>query len=546
MREHRVVGPPGTGKTTYLQRQFANAVQSGAYGAADLFACSLTRAAATELASRVDGVPDRNVGTLHSHAYRALKYPGIVETTAGLKEWNEHCGANAYRIGTQHAANPENAPAEPPGADTDGVRLLQAMGVLRQRMVPRELWPIGVRAFAKKWDEFKTESNRVDFTDLIEVALDSIDALPGCRVLFVDEAQDMSKLEFALARKWGERADELVIVGDPDQNLYEWRGSDPAAFYATEATTERVLEQSYRVPQEVHKMAQQWIRQIPDRKDAAYLPRDEGGTLTRSSWIWKDPEPLINAVGEGMRAKEDETWMVLAACGYMLQPLCAALRDDGLLFHNPYRSGFHPWNPLRSSARLLAFLRPSKEVWGSEARMWTWQDVHQWGSVLKSSGVFTRGFKSVIESRLGQDRFGDSDADKTIPMAKLLDGLANDEVRERVLGMDIEWWADHLLHSNRQASHYAMGVARRHGANQLVQKPRLVVGTIHSVKGGEADNVILFPDLSSAGYYGSWKTSKSSKWSVVRQFYVGMTRARRTLTLCAPSSEMAVQWLAHQ
>jgi hypothetical protein len=40
--------------------------------------------------------------------------------------------------------------------------------------------------------------------------------------------------------------------------------------------------------------------------------------------------------------------MVLASCGYMLQPLIAELREHGVLFYNPYRSGFHPWNPLAS------------------------------------------------------------------------------------------------------------------------------------------------------------------------------------------------------
>jgi hypothetical protein len=61
--------------------------------------------------------------------------------------------AATYRIGTQHAANPENAPAEPLGADSDGVEFLQAMGVLRQRMVPKQAlaFPQSSR-FAQRWD----------------------------------------------------------------------------------------------------------------------------------------------------------------------------------------------------------------------------------------------------------------------------------------------------------------------------------------------------------------------------------------------------------
>lgn len=521
-------------------------MESGRYRPTDLFACSLTRAAATELASRVAGVPKDNVGTLHSHAYRALKHPSIVETTVGLREWNEYCGSVAYRIGAQHAANPENAPAEPPGADTDGIKLLQDMGVLRQRMVPREGWPASVKAFAKRWDAFKIETGKLDFTDLIEGALEAIAVLPGCRVLFVDEAQDMSKLEFALARKWGGKCDELIIVGDPDQNLYEWRGSDPAAFYATEATTERVLERSYRVPQEVHSQARRWILQIPDRHDAPYYPTTEQGRCERGRYSFKDADTLISEVLDRLEAPravvDGETAMILVSCGFMLFEITRRLRELAIPFHNPYRRSFHPWNPLNSSGRITSFLRPDTRVWGDDARMWTWADLHSWGSVLQAGPVFTRGFKSVIEARNAEDRFRDSQAENEVPIGLLLENLVSDEVRDAVVRMDIDWWETNLLHNHRKTQQFSLAVARRHGASLLLRRPRICVGTIHSVKGGEADHVYVFPDLSSAGYFGSWRTTTRAKWSVVRQFYVAMTRARQSLTLCDAETEMAVEW----
>jgi len=73
----------------------------------------------------------------------------------------------------------------------------------------------------------------------------------------------------------------------------------------------------------------------------------------------------------------------------------------------------------------------------------------------------------------------------------------------------------------------------------LVEPPRLIVGTIHSVKGGEADDVWMFPDLSSAGMQ-EWLGNDEQRDSVIRQFYVGMTRARENLTICAPASRLAV------
>jgi superfamily I DNA/RNA helicase len=72
-----------------------------------------------------------------------------------------------------------------------------------------------------------------------------------------------------------------------------------------------------------------------------------------------------------------------------------------------------------------------------------------------------------------------------------------------------------------------------------VEAPRVVVGTIHSVKGGEADVVYLFPDLSRAGD-AQYQRMGPPRDSVVRLFYVGMTRARHTLYICQPETPRTI------
>jgi superfamily I DNA/RNA helicase len=67
----------------------------------------------------------------------------------------------------------------------------------------------------------------------------------------------------------------------------------------------------------------------------------------------------------------------------------------------------------------------------------------------------------------------------------------------------------------------------------------MVVGTIHSVKGGQADVVYLFPDLSRAGD-AQYRQCGPPRDSVIRTFYVGVTRARETLYICSGESAMAV------
>ncbi len=552
--EHRVVGPPGCGKTTWLARQCK--IAAAKYGGIYVCVASLTKAAAKEVAGRDTGIPPENVGTLHAYAFRGLNKPAIMETADGIKGFNHWVGAASYRISRRAIADPENATLEPIVVEDEGDQLLSEMGVLRQLMVPPEQWPPLVRAFAAKWNEYKRASGRVDFTDLIERAIKELDFMPGDPlVIMADEAQDMSRLEMRLLRKWGDAAQQLVIVGDPDQALYTWRGADPEAVFGSEAGSVTVLKQSYRVPQQVHRQAVHWIEQMTDRLPIEYHPRrcmpDDNespfvdGEVDRRPYLWKDPEPLLDAVRAELA--DGKTVMLLTSCQYMLHPLTAALKRQGMPFHNPYRVANGAWNPLRAAQRLLAYLRPDAGVWGAEARFWTWDDTRLWSEPLLSKQALRHGAKTLIKTHCVEGIFGklDTRAHDEVRFSDMLHHIAIDETAmDALLDGDLDWWERNLKHGERKTQAFPLAVARRHGARLLLDEPKLIVGTIHSVKGGEADTVYLFPDLSPTGYWNGWKLAHDDERhkGILRLFYVGMTRARRRLVLCDASSMEAVTW----
>ena len=72
---------------------------------------------------------------------------------------------------------------------------------------------------------------------------------------------------------------------------------------------------------------------------------------------------------------------------------------------------------------------------------------------------------------------------------------------------------------------------------RLVEEPPVTLGTIHSVKGGEADVVYVFPDLSQAGYQ-EWCLHGEGRDSVFRLFYVAMTAPAR----CSCSASRHRRW----
>lgn len=525
-REFRVYGPPGTGKTTYIAKQAERAIDKfGTYG---VVIASLTRAAAAEIASRAGKVPPNNVGTLHAHAWRALGRPKIAESSEGLKLWNERAKSYHDKIESKASLNPENAPLEAVLPTSDAEAMLAEMSVYRQRMMPRELWPMRVQRFAKKWDQFKADTGMIDFTDLIERAISEIDehpAKPGAFLL--DEAQDMSKLEMTLARKWGAKCQVFVIVGDPYQNLYQWRGSDPEAFTAGEVEGVKVLDQSYRVPALPQKYAVGFVRPIvPEGEDfPEYRPKEGAeGFIDFKPHSFNYPEPLIRDVMRDVEA--GKTAMILASCGYMLTPLVAALRAQGIPFHNPYRHEHGGWNPLRYADRIRAFLRLS------QGTVWTYDDLHLWVEPLKAKGVLRYGSKSQIEL-MTQKQFGDDSHAKTpLKVSKVL-AYFEPEAHEPVISCDLDWYMANTRSSRASVVEYAAKLAQKHGAKALDEEPKVIVGTIHSVKGGEADSVYVFPDLSRKGYE-SWNR-RNGRDAIIRQFYVALTRTRDKLTILEPN-----------
>ena len=195
--------------------------------------CSLTNAAAEEVvktAGKEVQLPKGSIGTLHSHAYRALGRGKIeiADDPVHLSEWNEahpNMALSAGRVLDEDNAAPSGGPTEADASYLD-------YNNQRARLVSRENWRQSTLFFAKAWEHWKHEQLLMDFTDLLETALLDCDTAPNSPgVIFQDESQDSSALEMALLQKWGEAAGRLVIVGDPFQCLYSWRGSDPAVVF---------------------------------------------------------------------------------------------------------------------------------------------------------------------------------------------------------------------------------------------------------------------------------------------------------------------------
>ena len=540
MREFRLHGPPGTGKTWTLATKWVpRAVER--FGAHRVVICSLTKAAASVIAGRNTGVPRENIGTLHALCYRALGRPPIAE--ANLTDWNEQFPNMAMAAGSD--ASVDN-PLVDRRASDQADDLSAELQVLRHRLVPPEERPQRIQDFEKIWRDWMDELGVVDFTGLIEECLENIPDCPGFPAAFIiDEAQDLSALELALVRRWGQSCEYVILAGDGDQAIYEWRGASPEAFLGSSIPEENNyhLEQSFRIPASVHNVATGWIEQCSSRYAVEYRPRDFEGEVVHASNILSNlPQQIAEAAEE--RMAEGTTMMVLASCGFHLKPVIKLLRQRGVPFYNPYRRTHKGWNPLRGAARRLAsYLLPSAAHFGNDARQWGIEDIEGFTQHLKASSLGERGFRSrlsiSLENRKIENRLREPVTDEELAY---LFGSEVDGLLAAIQSSDpLPWLESRLLASKASSWTYALKVVKLRGAAALTQKPNVIVGTIHSTKGGEADDVFLFPDLSRAGHE-EWTNFGPTRDAVIRTFYVGMTRCRRKLYLCGRASYRSVTW----
>ena len=542
-----IVGPPGTGKTTHLSRRIRATEQTRGEGSTCVI--SYTKVAAKEIVNRglpaeekdrhrgesADGV--KRMGTMHSLLYQMLGRPSIADVEPHVSAWNK-----TQPEDWQLSGGVSMDDLDTPKYKTEADRLMQDAQRFRAQMRRVDLWPADVRAFHNAWTAWKEKEGHVDFTGLVEAAIEQGTPPPeGCTVGIVDEAQDFSRLELTLIRQWSEYWDATVFGFDDDQAIFSWRGADASALpdeMPSPPERIKVLEQSYRVPRAVHSAATRWIERCRKRVPKQYHPRETEGRVRRVGASYRHAGEMADMIT--MDLAQGGSAMVLASCGYMLGPIIKELRERGVPFHNPWRPQNGAWNPLSAGAtarRVLAFSRRNPQFWGEEAflHMWRIRELADWTRHLGAGCFASRGKKKELQDLAKNPEQAGEFADET--------QFLSPACLEWVDRGDLDAFHKAVLATSRRAYDFPLRVARR-DIRQLdtrANPPRIIPGTVHSVKGGESDHVYVIPDLSMAGMRQWERAGTKDHDDVRRVFYVAMTRARETLTILGPGGNRAVE-----
>ena len=231
-----VIAGPGAGKTKTLIARLQYLVEVRGVAPGQITAVTFTNRAAQEMRDRLKqasdakqcGYEDIQIGTFHAVSSRFLKKKGIPVLLAdeGLKE--ELAGEAMKQAGLKgspgrflrdlsRVKNGMTEPESEEGKETEEDKRMEARRLYQEAMKEQ-----GVMDY----DDLLLETLRL--LEEEETVAEEDRACFSC--LLIDEFQDINPLQYRLMQAWNRNGTELFVIGDPDQSIYGFRGSDAACF----------------------------------------------------------------------------------------------------------------------------------------------------------------------------------------------------------------------------------------------------------------------------------------------------------------------------
>ena len=489
----KVFGPPGSGKTTFLlsivEQELAGDVHPMKIG---YFA--FTKKAATEARDRaIQKFPNLNPDTdfpffrtLHSLAYRCL---GIsTKDMMSPEHYKEFALEAGIELAIENGDEEFAVKADNPILNEINIARIRGMDLrTHYNNSKMDIEWFHFEYVERAYRHYKTSRNLLDFTDLLEHVLLEPERLPKLEALIIDEAQDLSRLQWRLVEQLALRAQRCFLAGDDDQAVYTWAGADVASFLGFTGNV-KVLDQSYRVPSKIHALANRVVTRIKQRQPKVWKARQEEGSIS----YYNDFSQVDISHGN---------WLILASANYMLTDMHDWIKSQGLLFERHGQRSV-------SENILIAVLGWEKLRKGGEVPYHVVKMIYKY----MDSDFIKHGHKML--------RTADTSINYTLFLLKEKHGLLSEEI-----------WHKALTKISEDRRDYLVSLLRRN--TKLTGHVPIKLSTIHGAKGGEADNVLLLSDLSTKFAKDYDKNSDD----INRLLYVGITRAKQTLHIVLPKNE---------
>jgi DNA helicase-2/ATP-dependent DNA helicase PcrA len=250
----QIIACAGSGKTQVISQRIASILSLPGVEPRNIVAFTFTEKAAAELEDRIYslleqegidrvGLAEMYIGTMHGYTLDLLqrlvpetfKFSVLTDITSRLlvDRNSRQCGLTV-------------CPTSSAGTPTlrryiHSKLFLQAANVLREDEVNGDLVPEGVESSFRDYMGLIYEKAYFDYTEIINLAVQFLEGeedededatrvrghiRDDIRYVVVDEYQDVNPLQERLVRGLTQFGANLCVVGDDDQTIYQWRGSE--------------------------------------------------------------------------------------------------------------------------------------------------------------------------------------------------------------------------------------------------------------------------------------------------------------------------------
>ena len=477
---HRTIipGPPGTGKTHRLMEYLDKELKTT--DPKNILYLAFSRAA---VSAAKDRAPESvRVCTMHSLGSQELKIDTSKnllqnEKWKGFKNYSKICADLSFETQVNDSGFPQykNSHMKVIEYARNKKLSLQDSAVELDLHFSVDLWL--TEQIYQDLITYKDHTGMVEYSDMISKFVEE-DKCPPLHAVFLDEAQDLSPLQWDMFFYIEKKAQRSYIAGDDDQTIYTFQGADPSIFINLKGTEDPQIK-SRRVPKKIHELAESIFPYMSERLDKKWEPREAEGEVHTDTDFYE----LDFSKG---------TWFVLTRTNKMLQPLKDHLYNLNIRFDAKQHD-------LLSEDMLTAYRSWVRLNKGASIDTKEAENLYKFFTV--KGGQVARGFASG----------------KTF---QSLNSVTLEELRaEHGLLVTGDW---ELLNFPDASKEYIRTILK---SEDLMKDARIKLSTIHGVKGEEAENVVLFTDLERIIYDSALKDSDPEH----RTFFVGITRAKEKI-----------------
>jgi superfamily I DNA/RNA helicase len=482
-----IPGPPGTGKTWTLVNTYLAKEINGLHTDPKKIVYVTFSNAAADVANEKIKYPLLYISTLHHLGTRECK----IDTTTQLlkdRKWKQFTSQSQICRGMKFETKRDiygNTVHQNPHMKIISYSRSKKIDLMEAALQldlhhSVDLWL--TEQINEDLKSYKEQTGMVEFSDMITQFVEE-DKRLALDAIFLDEAQDLSPLQWDMFFHIEEQCKRSYVAGDDDQTIYGFQGADPSVFINLKGTFDNQI-QSHRVPKKIHAKALEILKHINERLDKPWEARDEEGTYKE------------NCLLTDFNFRTDE-WMILAQTNAQLKEPAQFLNDLNLR----YKGGQNELLPadLLKAYRIWNRLNDGASVSGEEAQ-----------HVIKN---FLR--KKQVKHGFGEGKL----LDKVFTVT--LEELQKDH------GLLVAGSWEHLHMSDEQKNYIKLLL--KNGDN-LTTNSKIELSTIHGAKGRECENVILYIDFGSEDENDFLaREADKDPDKIHRLFFVGVTRAKQNL-----------------